>query len=106
MNQPAHSFTSDAHAEARRQFEARKLTQDGAIWPVRREEMRHGPTLRERMVEDLHFRLPDSGFHTMGTALWALCTLGWTADQIATHGERATNDFRAAQPDKLVRAKP
>jgi hypothetical protein len=99
-------FISDAHAEARRQFESRKLTQDGAIWPVRRPEMRHGPTIRERMVEDLlaHFHLrkfPDRIFIN-----FALLAAGWAGDQITDHGDRVTADFRAAQPNEIVRAKP
>jgi hypothetical protein len=105
------SYFSDAFAAMsrdamRRKFEARKLTQDGAIWPVRRAEMRHGQTIRERMVEDLYARIPDSGRHTLGTAFSTLCTLGWAAEQVTAEGERAVTDFRKAHPGKFIRAKP
>jgi hypothetical protein len=100
MNQPAHTFASDAHAEARRQFEARKLTQDGAIWPVRRLEMRHGPTIRTRMVEDLaaYFQAETARCFS---AAWTLSAAGWTLDQIAAHGEQAL----AAHQDEVLRTK-
>jgi hypothetical protein len=101
VSQPAHKFASNAHAEARRQFETRKLTQDGAIWPVRRPEMRHGPTIRERMVEDLEACFCRSD---IATIIRRLCDVGWTREQVAAHSDRATADFRAAQHDALIPA--
>jgi hypothetical protein len=100
MSQPAHNFTSDAHAEARRKFEARKATQDGYVWPVRRPEMRHGPTIRERMGEDLAAGLSGR------SAAWfsiiqTLSSLGWAKDQISAHGDQAADTYR-----KFVRARP
>jgi hypothetical protein len=105
MSQPAHNFTSDAHAEARRQFEARKLTQDGAIWPVRRAEMRHGPTIRERMVEDLRACFTDAIPHYMDI-VQALFDVGWNSEQVAAHSDRVTAAFRAARRNEIVRARP
>jgi hypothetical protein len=91
MNQPAHSFTSDAHAEARRKFEARKLTQDCYVWPVRRAEMRHGPTIRARMVEDLAAeKFADRDIpNPRETMIAGLEKKGWSGPQVAAHSDMA-----------------
>jgi len=97
MSQPAHTFVPEDLAEARRRFEARKLTQDGWIWPVLRPGMRHGPTIRERMTEDLR-RLVAGGCPSRpALAKCDLFALGWTTGQIATHGDRAINEFFRAK---------
>lgn len=101
MSQPPHTFAPEDLAEARRRFEARKLTSDGRIWPVRRCEMRHGQTIRDRMVEDLRARLHD-GTASYLAILHALSEVGWTVDQANAHADAAI----AAWRDQIVRASP
>lgn len=71
----------DERQEMRRRFEARKLTHDGPIWPVRREEMRHSATICERMAEDLAHLRPANH-----ATLRALRDVGWTEEQVHRHG--------------------
>lgn len=78
-----------ARDDAQRKYETPKLIAPNArVWPVKRAEMRHGHTLRARMIEDLRkaslMGLPDAA---------ALFSAGWTLAQIETHAQRALNAF-------------
>ena len=81
---------SDAD-EAARKFEARKLTQDGFIWPVARSAMRHPLTIRARMIEDLRF----ASATTQSPAFCriALAASGWTLAQVSASSDRAIEEF-------------
>ena len=74
--------------DALRRHEHRRLCYDGWFWPVARHLMRHGPTIRARMVEDLQIlsldHYPD---------LPRLAGKGWSLDQLAAHGQRALDMF-------------
>jgi hypothetical protein len=74
--------------DAARKHEARKLTADGWLWPVRRADMRHKPTIRDRMAEDLSKFALGSGANAA-----ALDAAGWTLAQIEAHAERAIAVF-------------
>jgi hypothetical protein len=88
MNEPQPSPSPDDRAEMRRRFEARKLTADGPIWPVRRAEMRHPATIRERMAEDIEAL----GGGTLIDR--RVKTAGWTNEQLADHFAAAFDLYR------------
>jgi hypothetical protein len=89
MSQPENALTPEEADEALRKYECRKLTQDGWIWPVGRAAMRHGPTIRARMVEDFAksfgLRDPEEGD-------FYLTMTGWPQGSIKTHGVRAIEE--------------
>ena len=79
--------------DAARKYEARKLTSNGWHWPVERRAMRHGPTLRTRMVEDLRRAALATGL----SGAPALYAAGWSLNQVEAHAERALEAFSANQ---------
>ena len=73
--------------EAQRKYESPRVSPEGPFWPVPRDRMVHGPTLRARMVEDLRqvadANAAEPSIHACRALLEAL---GWTKAQVTVHG--------------------
>lgn len=83
-----------------KRHDARRAGQDGYYWPRQRREMRSAVCIRERMVDDMREVLRGAG---TGRVIVAddLVRLGWTAMQVHSHMERATDDLNIS-----LRARP
>lgn len=64
--------------DARRKYECCKQTGLGEVWPVKRQDMRHGPTIAERMKQDL-------SIYPGAPSVNCLIEAGWTPEQISAH---------------------
>ena len=75
-----------AALQSRTHLEQKRQTQDGAIWPFPRAEMRSARRIRERMQEDA-MRLLHGGETCLTVEDFR--RLGWRREQIETHGREA-----------------
>lgn len=76
-------------------LQAKRLTQDGPIWPVPRPDMRAGARIIERMAEDAASLVREHG-DIEPIAEAHFIALGWLPSQVRLYGESAMRRMRDA----------
>jgi hypothetical protein len=86
-------FERRVHADSFTLTESRRISDDGAFWPLARSQMTQDEPIRERMAEDivtLHRELKGVGHASVAA-------LGWTPFQISKHLFEAIHIAAAAE---------